>query len=132
MSTTRSCVELQLALMVFRGSPGTDLPDDIALHIESCPCCLSSFDELFPPVRLATPARTPQPRLSRGAVSMAAIGLLALGMGAPTAAPDPLAMLLPGESALTFDEMLASDPECPLIPGEADPPVCADDDGEWM
>lgn len=131
----RKCRDISLALAVFRGGCSTDLPDDIALHVEECPACMGQFELLFPPLQFEVPAKMlpPRPRAQgRSAVAVAAIGLLALGMTPQQQDADPFAMLLHEESALTFEEMIASDQECPLIPGESDPPVCVEDDGEWM
>jgi len=130
----RSCLEVDLALTVFGSKRHTDLPDDIVLHLESCPDCMTRFDELFPPLKLRPSAR-PEPKAQpqpRGAVAVLALGLLAVGLSAPQPEADPLAMMLHGESPLTIEEMLALDPECPLLTSETDPPVCAEDDGEWM
>ena len=135
MSTAgRSCREVSLVLTVFASGSPTDLPGDIALHLQSCPTCRSRFDELFPPLQLR-PSTQPQPRLQpqpRGAVAVLALVLLAVGLSAPQPEVDPVALMLHGESALTIEEMLALEPECPLLASETDPPVCAEDDGEWM
>ena len=132
---SRQCRDIQLALVVFCGGSRTDLPDDIALHVEGCPDCMANYEQLFPPLQLDDPAPIPQLRhrlRSRGALAVAGIALVALGMNLQQPEAEPFTMLLHGESALTFEEMLAVDQECPIIPGESDPPVCAEDDGEWM
>ena len=135
MSTSgRNCTEIALALTVFAGSSHVDLPDDIAQHLESCPRCLATFNRLFPPLLLCsstrpTPRAEPQPR---AAAALLALGLVAIGLSVPQPEADPVVMMLHGESPLTVEEMLALDPECPLLAAETDPPVCAEDDGEWM
>ncbi|MFT5686761.1 MAG: hypothetical protein ACI8RZ_007718, partial [Myxococcota bacterium] len=103
MSARRHCREIHLALTVFRSGSSTDLPDDIALHIEDCPICMERFEVLFPPLRFdATPAAPLRQRAQgRSAVAVAAIGLLALGMSPPQPDADPFALLLHEESALT-------------------------------
>ena len=53
-------------------------------------------------------------------------------MNAPQPEPEPLALAMYEESPLTIEEMLAGEPECPLIPGENDPPVCSEDGLDWM
>jgi len=136
MKLLRSCEEIHLVLTVFGIGRHTDLPDDVAFHIEECPACTTRFDQQYPPLQLISsdvhaPMHPPS-RRQRGAVAFAALGLLALGISPPQMETDPLAMWFPGESALTIDEMLAADPECPQLLSETDPPVCPEDDGEWM
>jgi hypothetical protein len=131
---TRSCTEVSLVLTVFAGGCLTDLPDDVALHLQSCSSCMSRFDELFPPLKLG-PSTQPQPRKRpqpRGSVAILALGFIAVGLSEPQPDVDPVAMMLHGESPLTIDEMLALEPECPMLASETDPPVCPEDDGEWM
>lgn len=134
----RCCAEISMALTVFAGGSSTDLPDDIAQHLQSCPDCMARFDDLFPPLQLCSaqppaPRAQPQPRPQpRAAMAAIALGLIAVGLGLPQPETDPVAMMLHGESPLTIEEMLALDPECPLLAAETDPPVCAEDDGEWM
>ena len=130
----RSCSEIRLALAVFSRGSHTDLPDDIALHIEDCPHCLAHFDELFTPLQLDAPEVPVHraPRRQRGAVAVAALGLLAMGISAPQPEADPLALMWPEESQLTLEEMFVIDQECPVVYSDADPPVCGEDDGEWM
>ena len=128
----RQCDEVQVALSVFSGASHPDLPDDIVLHIESCPACMDGFEVFFPPVQFAPePVVRSQPR-QRGAVMVAAVALLAVGMSAPPPESDPMAFMPLAESALTHEEMLAADPECPVLIGDHDPPVCSEDGGEWM
>jgi len=129
------CRDIQLALVVFRGGCGTDLPDGIALHVESCPACMERFEQLFPPLQREASVPLPLPRRrlqGPSAIAVAGIALLAFGMSPEQPEAEPFTMLPHEESALTFEEMLAVDQECPVIPGESDPPVCAEDDGEWM
>lgn len=129
------CDEIRLALAVFGSGGSRDLPDEIVLHIEGCATCMAGFDEQFPPLQFSTPqeavVRRPV-RRNRGAVAVAAVGLLAMGMSAPQPEVDPLALMLHEESPLTIEEMFAVDQECPLVSTDSDPPVCGEDDGEWM
>ena len=115
---TSCCQITQVALSVWSPNSG-DLPDEIAVYIESCPSCQEAFDDRFPqwfpPSELAAP---PPQRTSRSGQLLLLAALSAAGlllMPSPSPLPPATAVLWdqPGESILTADELFST-PECPL------------------
>ena len=120
------CQETAVALSVW--SPrGGDLPDAIALHIDSCSRCQAAFDDIFPrwsPPQEALVARPPAKRSGRLLVlaALSAAGLLLVPTPPPLSSPIMVRWDQPGESILTADDLFST-PECPLTT-DLEHPVC--------
>ncbi len=44
-----ACRDTRMALTVWSPGSGPDLPDRIALHLDRCPACRETFDEVYSP-----------------------------------------------------------------------------------
>lgn len=122
-----SCQVTQVALSVW--SPHrSELPDEIATHIESCPACQSAFDDLFPRWHPLTEAKAPpthRTRRSRQLLLLAALSAAGLLLAPSPLQLSPAAAVVwepPGESILTTDDLFST-PECPLTT-DLEHPVC--------
>ncbi|MEL6348904.1 MAG: hypothetical protein AAFV53_37720 [Myxococcota bacterium] len=135
---TERCEQTFVVLSVWDPEHG-DLPDEIALHLDECPACMNRFNARFlpwqPPETQAPRARPPRRRANGVLSVLAAAAALALFLSPARTlqhSAEPLAMLFPAESTLTFDEIVPAR-ECPLLHGiDLEDEECEPADSEWL